>query len=710
MKIQIFGLAFFIVLTGTVQLFAQQPTPTPEADETVKVTTSLVQMDVVVTDKDGVVVKGLQPEDFVITQDGKPQKITSITFVDSVTKERTRVESKTSKAEKKIIPIPPSNVRSRQGRVITFVLDDGNCLASPASLGMMRDDMKKFIDQKMLSDDRIAIYRTKGGSSLMQIYTSNKEVLKRQLNKISLIVQGNCNSAFEPLRDNSTIKATGSGAATFENEESKKARKDNEDRDRRNQVAGTLGVLSFVIDRLKNVPQRKTLFLLSDGIMAKFDSETNDALRDLADKAARASVVINTVSAKGVTVPGMLMAQDEVLPGISNGPDNTVIAMQDRIDEENALNQGISYLAYATGGKFVRNSNDLSKEVTRVLDATTGYYLVGYEPEEETFKGTAYHKIDIRVNRPDLKVSSRKGFYGRTDKDTQVVYKTADSPLFQAINSPFDESGIDIRMTTLLGKDSASVSFVRTIFHVQGRDITFSDEPNGDKKAVFDVVAVVLDEKGKLVDEINRTYPIRIPARGVATVQNNGLDFSTDIVIKKAGIYTLRLAVRDNNSKRLGTAGDFIDIPNTKSDKFYVSGLITTEITSDGRQRPPAQRPINAAFAPVFSFNTPSIRQFRIGSAVPYVFTVNNARSDKATGLADLTKEVRLYRNGELFETEVEKPIEMSGRQAGTSFDEFGVKPLNSSFSIGEYSLQVIIRDKIANRVSSQSIDFEVID
>ena len=712
MKIRLSGLATLILLIGAAQLFAQQPTPSPSpaSDDTVKVTTSLVQMDVVVTDKDGKVVTGLQPDDFAVTQDGKPQKITNLTYVDSTTSEKTRIETIEQKAEKKVIPTPPANVRSRQGRVITFVLDDGNCLASAGSLGMMRDDMKKFIDQQMLPDDRIAIYRTKGGASLMQIYTSNKEVLKRQLNKITLIVQGNCNSAFEPLRDNSTLKTTGSGAQSFENDQTKQSRKDMEDRERRNQVTGTIGVLNFVIDRLKNVPQRKTLFLLSDGIMAKFDSDTNDALRELADKAARASVVINTVSAKGVTIPGMLMAQDEVLPGIGNGTDNTGPASQERIDEESALNQGIAYLAYSTGGKFSRNTNDLSREVARILDSTTGYYLVGYEPDEETFKGKSFHKIDIKVTKPELNVSFRKGFYGRTDKEAQVVYKTPDSPLFQAINSPFYESGLDIRMTTLLVKDEASSNYVRTLIHIPGRDITFTDEQNGDKKAVFDVVAVVLDEKGKLVEEFNRAYPIGVPARGVSTVQKNGLDFSTDIAFKKAGIYTLRLAVRDNNSKRLGTAGDFVEVPNVKSDKLYISGLITSDLSADGKPKLIAGRPINAAFAPVFSMTTPSVRRFRVGSVVPYIFTINNARPDGATGTVRVTKEIRLYRNGELVAAEDEMPVETAVRTARSGINETGIKRLDAGYAPGEYALQVIIRDKVTNGVSSQSIDFEIVD
>lgn len=64
----------------------------------------------------------------------------------------------------------------------------------------------------MLSDDKVAIYRTKGGASLLQMYTSNKEALNRTLSKVNLLRSGGCGSTFDPLRDKSTIKVTGSGA------------------------------------------------------------------------------------------------------------------------------------------------------------------------------------------------------------------------------------------------------------------------------------------------------------------------------------------------------------------------------------------------------------------------------------------------------------------------------------------------------------------
>src|SRR5688572_4914277 len=82
---------------------------------------------------------------------------------------------------------------------------------------------------------------------------------------------------------------------------------------------------------------------------------------------------------------------------------------------------GLNYLAQQTGGLFIRNSNDISRGIGRVLDDQRGYYLIGYVPEESTFKSVQgqrqFHKILVKVKRPGLHVRSRAGFYGVADDE-----------------------------------------------------------------------------------------------------------------------------------------------------------------------------------------------------------------------------------------------------------------------------------------------------
>lgn len=702
-------LLFSLFLSYSAVTQTPQPYATPSRDDSVvKITTSLIQLDVVVRDNNGKQLVDLKSSDFQVYQDGKLQNITGLSYIDSVKAEKILISGPEAKSGKREPLAPPSNVRSRSGRIITFVLDDGNCLATVDGTANIRDGMRKFIREQMLPDDKVAIYRTRSGASLLQMYTSNRDVLIKKIDKITLIPTGACGSSFEPLRDKSTIKFTGKGAESFESKADKEFRKDNENRERENQVIGTLGVMRFVVDRLKNVPQRKIVFLMSEGITANLTTRAGDALRELADQASRASVVINTMSAKGMTVPGMLSAQDEVLPGIINGSDQTIQAVADRVEEETALSQGLAYLAYTTGGKFVRNENFLDIGVGKILDAETGYYLIAYEPDGETFRGKQFHRIDVKVNRPDVSVSSRKGFYGLTEKQAQPVYKSPDSPLFQAINSPFEESGMDIRLTTISGNSAEKGNYLRAIFHLEAQDLKLLDDSGG-KKTVLDVVAVILDEKGSVVDEFNRSYPIRIPREGVDTVERYGLDFSTDIPFKKSGLYTLRIAVRDNNSKRLGSAGDFVEIQDVEKNRFVVNGLTAYGSDSDGNPQIPKAKPMNAAFSPVFTESTASIRRFARNSVLFYNYTIYNAKLD-ASGKPRLARELRLFREGKILASFPEKPLDLSALTDPKRIEDRGTVKINSDIEPGEYVMQLIVRDKLGNNVSSQWIDFEVID
>ena len=69
-----------------------------------------------------------------------------------------------------------------------------------------------------------------------------------------------------------------------------------------------------------------------------------------------------------------------------------------------------------TGGKFYRNTNDIKAGLTALLEENAGYYLLGFQPDVNKWDGK-FHKIKVVVRgRPDLNVSSRKGYLAKTDK------------------------------------------------------------------------------------------------------------------------------------------------------------------------------------------------------------------------------------------------------------------------------------------------------
>jgi len=702
---------FFLALAFAIPLYAQQPSPTPTADDTVRITTSLVQLDVVVTDKSGKTVPGLKPEDFQIYQDGKLRTITNLQYVDSQTGEKTQIIAKGQKVEKidkKIITPPPANVRSAPGRIITFVLDDGDCSISFGDLDSMKDTMQKIVREQMQPGDRVAIYRTARGASLLPIYTSNKDVLLREIGRMHPQMQ--CSTAFDPARNMDTGKPGG----TFETQRDKDNKAASDNKQNSHNLVGNLYVLNAAIERLTKVEGRKIVFLLGEGIplvvqdgedkMFHVDTDVYDSLRQITEKALRASVVINTVSIAGVTIPGMIGAEDDV------SPNNTTSLSQSRIAADHARSEGVSLLAYATGGTYIHGQNFPKGAIEKTLEKQTAYYLISYEPDEETFKGKAFHKIEVKLMNPELRAVSRNGFYGRTDDIARPVYKTADSPMYQAMDSPLNVDGMNIGLTILKGNAAQTGSFARPLFHVEGSDLTFLDDADGGKKVVLDVVAVTLDEQAKLVSEFNRTYTLHVPQVSLALAMRNGLDFATDIPIKKPGIYSLRLAVRDQPSKRLGSASDYFQIDDIIKGRFAIEGLITTGVDIGNSAALSKTAISDSAISIVSDLSVPSIRKYPHGSRLTYSYVIYNAKIDPGTQMPRLTRQVRLYNNGNLIFDGPETPTTSSLPTDALRINDFGNITVNAGVKSGEYALQIIVRDKIANKVSSQWIDFEVVD
>lgn len=695
----------------SISVFSQAPTPTPpenDDSEVVRIDTNLIQIDATVTDKNGVAITNLNADDFEVLQDGKPQKIISFSFFKPAAKKQTNI---------------PNAVRSAQGRIITFIIDDGNCLATAEGISAAQQTMTTFIDEQMLPTDKVAVYRTRGGSSLLQIYTSDRNVLRRTVERVKWFPTA-CGSSFTPAQNDTTARQpygmhglesgenqTGSTSLqSFETESSKEVRRFFESNQRAAQASGTIGVLGFVVDRLKELPQRKLVFLLSEGIAG---GENLEALQDISDRAGRASVVIYTITGRTMTSSGMFQASDDVELNAARTNSSAEQIRQDRITEESSLNSGLNYLAETTGGRFIRNKALPKDEIKGILDAETGYYLLGYEPEGETFRGKQFHKIEVRLKkRPELEVGARRGFYGTSqksdDKKVKPKSRTNEISLYQALFSPVLENELNVRLTTLCEHEKKE-DRIRALFHIKGEDLTLVNDDDGMKKVVLETVGILFDEDGKVIDEFNQTYPIRIPKNGIQTVLSNGLDYSRDFKVKKPGVHSVRFIIRDSNSKRLGTVADYVEVPDFKKGGFSVANFLTTEITKNGKPLMMKTRPNDAAFAPVFFQSLPSIRRYYRNTAMAYTYSIYNPKLDDVSKMPKLSVQIKLYRAGKIVTELKEKPVEIEKRDDLTNIQSFGFLKLSDAMTVGEYVLQIIVKDQLNNKTASKWIDFEII-
>jgi VWFA-related protein len=703
-------LAVVLALCVASLSFGQRPDSSrnqkPSEGDVVRITTNLVQIDAVITDKDGKPVTDLQADELQLFEDKRERKITNFSYVAADTRAPTP-STKPNARDNKTPDVPPDQLRPEDvRRTIALVVDD--LALSFQSTHFVRRALKQFVDQQMQPRDLVAIIRTSGGIGALQQFTSDKRRLYAAIDHIKWYAGGRTEvGAFAPLEPPTPGKL--GGQVDAQNRELEEFRSDLF-------AVGTLGAISYVVRGLRDLPGRKSILLISDGFKL-MDNEplsrtsrndrTFQKLQQLIDQTSRASVVINTINAAGLQT-GSLRAEDSLADsGNSSGArtsDQVRQALRHRSNQMLDLQSGLDYLADETGGIAIHNSNDLAGGIKKVID-DKGYYLIGYRPDQTTFDvrtgRPTFHRLSLKVLRSGkFNVRMRNGFFGAvSDERPDSAAGGAREQILHALISPFGAAGVPIRLTSLFANEAKVGSFMRSLLHVDGSALTFTDEPDDWHQAQFDVVAVTFGEDGNIVDEVSRVDRLRVRGEAFQRVLKAGFVYMVTVPIKKPGAYQLRVALRDQASERVGSSSQFVDVPDMKKRRLELSGiLLGIAGQTDAGNFDPA--------------NSAAVRQFRHGENMRYSFVVYNPHLDPTTGQPQLQTQMRIFRDGQpVFNGRVQRfnlnnPPDMTRLSAASSIK------LGADMPPGEYVLQVIVNDLLAGdkyATTSRWVDFKIV-
>jgi VWFA-related protein len=705
-----------------------RPQPAP-GDEVVRVTTNLVQVDAVVTDKNGKPVTDLHAEDFEILEDGRAQPITNFAYVP--TESRLAETAQSDKADKRNGPPVPSAPLSRDKVRRTIVLAVDTLGISYQSMQLLKPALRRFVEQQMQPGDQILFFRTGGGTGYL---TSNKQQLLYSIDHL----QWQCMNRM--------------GLTVFRRPECFSMTIG---------LSYTLDSLIYLTQGLKALPGRKTMLLFSDSfeVLAsptfgekneratisienqqdKFDemteaanrltgasdgSDTREHILRLVDTANQSSTVIYTVDPRGLVVTSptaMDSGRDARIVGPSPVND---IRYGNLLDRRSATiwetQTGLQYLAHETGGLAIINNNDIGNGLDRIMSDLTGYYLIGYRPSDATFPKSGervpYHKLKLRVLRPGLQVRSRKGFYGKTDLEKPkktAVPKPMELQVVAAVESPFTATDLRLRLTALFANgDKGSV--IHLMLYLDARDLTFGTTADGWQQAVINVMASIYGEDGLIADYLTRSETIRARGRTLANIKRNGLMYDLFIPAKKPGAYQVRAAVRDAATERMGSAFQFVAVPDLKKEKLALSGITLSSPGIDLESI--AVSPVvenEASIDEVRVHPSPAVRRFQSGMLLEYRYSIYNARLDRKGQIPAFVAQVKVFRDGELVTT-LDQPA------LDTRFIALDVRYLNAKgrlrlpgdFAPGQYVLQIVITDPQGREPAAsafQSVDFEIV-
>ena len=206
---------------------------------------------------------------------------------------------------------------------------------------------------------------------------------------------------------------------------------------------------------------------------------------------------------------------------------------------------------------------------------------------------------------------TRAGFYGFTDEEARPKQLSVTDEMNKALISPFGAQDITLRLTSFFVDDPKQGPIVRSLIYLDPHDLSFT-EADGWHSTNLDIKSVVFGDNGRIVAQEDRTGRLRFRGGGYERVTREGITYSFDLPLKARGPFQFRVAVRDSNTSKIGSAGQFVEVPDLRKGRLAISGIVARVVAGSAGDR--------EAVA-----TGPAVRQFQPGSTISFAYAIYNA-------------------------------------------------------------------------------------
>ena len=687
----------------------------PAEPLTIKVSVNEVRLDVVVLDKKGNPITDLTSADFEVFQDNKRQEVIAAVYVD--TQPDTAMRAAAAQKNVSNLSLLTSSTALKKEDVlqtIMFVVDD---FAMDFENGYnTKTALRNFVEKQMQPGDLVAILRTNYGNRVLNMFQSEKREVLARINTMP--------STMAPRPQNGT--GTGVNQAMWEDFLFR--RYENE-----------MYTLSYSIRTLNNMPGRKILVMATpfsepEGLLTSHESElveeftkhmvedfsiemlgdiqdrradnimrnpwrrtVEESYKRLADDALLAGVVINYLD-----IDGLQNYKDPTSKNNYNEPPLSQYHLlknlqRVRFDPVPMPNP----LAAMTGGVTIMNSNlfldGIGNEVESLM---RGYYLVSYAPPPDTFKTSGrkddddYRSLKVRVKRSGATVHTRSGFFGKPEKESDT--DTPVHPLIEAVYSPFRNDDINVNIAAGYIKDAEAGYRVRAWIHLDPGDVTIVETTDGRGRIDLEALCLASDINGNIQD--SKSVEFTLSNFNVDWVRKHGLRFSMLLPVKRPGPYYVRIAVKDKESTKTGSAYQFLDIPDLGKKGLNLSNIfMVTSVDDLNWIRPDATKEIaEGVFFPMFQeegVKSPALRTYASGDKLQTLALLYNADA-KAIGRSEIETQTILYKDGAELQRGASTPLKVDKVENADGIPLLNRLTVGTNMPPGDYVLQLVVTDK----------------
>jgi len=533
--------------------------------------TELVLVNVVVRDRNGAVVRGLTQDDFAITEDDKPQTITSFDF-----EELDREEPLASEPQQPVLEKRPASARplaapveapapvkiDMHGRRLIVLFFDLSSM-QPEEIDRAVKAAHEYVDQKLSPADLIAVASFSTSLRVDQDFTAEREVLDKAVDAFgSASGQG-----FEEGMTGDAEGTPDSGAAFTPD--------DTEfnifNTDRR------LDALQSLSNALSGIEQKKSVIYFSSG-MSQSGSDNQVELRRTIDRANRANVSIYAADMRGLVanVPGgdATQASTRGVAAFSGA------SVSNRISRLGASQETLTTMAEDTGGRAFFDSNAFGDVFQRVVADTSAYYVLGYSSTNPARDGR-FRRIKVRLaKRPEWKMEHRSGYYAPRD----FAHSTRDDreqQLQDQLMSDLSATDLSAYVSIAYFRLTDNRFFVPISVVVPGYQVPFTHATDKNKSTI-DVLGVVRDEQRRPVGRVRDT--VKIAVEGTDDLKRKTVQYESGMELPP-GKYHLKFVVRENQNGTTGSYETDIAVPDLKSDGVKLSSVVVgTQLQTGARK------------------------------------------------------------------------------------------------------------------------------
>jgi VWFA-related protein len=599
------AVALAVTAAFATPLAAQQPAPlvTP----ILRASVDQVIVDVVVTDEHGGVVPALTADDFEIRERGQRQTIGTFSEVSLPLVRPLRATAPAAVSDVR------TNQRRPEGRIYVIVLDDHH--VGVARTGTVQHAAREFLNRQVQPGDLVAVVTTTGVGGAFQDFTEDGALaaaaidrfVGRQPGETAALQQtseaalGARTAQAQAAQQQASVQVGAdlsvSQAAATQAESAFGARNADPMAVRRNSTAIiadgaitdnddaaveaserariTLRTLRTIAEGLGGIPgRRKAILYFSEGLpVTPRAADLVDELSRVTAAAARANVTLYAFDPRGLDLH---MGAELLATGISP---SAQLQQKRRLSSEM-----LRSLAEETGGAAALETNGIVGALERVASESSHYYLIGYAPSDAARDGR-YRAIDVRVKRPGLRVSARKGYLAPDDRASAPASFAGLGPeLSELVRRPMSTLGLPLSVIAV----PLPIEFDNVAVTVEvGADALGFDERDGRHENTVDLAIVPVGVGGQVYPLVNGHARLSLPREDADAVRSLGLRMMERLTLP-AGTYQLHIAARE---VRHGAAGSVIcdlvvpdrSTPGLTMTPLLVSGTRARRVPSANR-------------------------------------------------------------------------------------------------------------------------------